>query len=504
MELVWQNIHIGFVTALDPSHLLFCILGAVLGLIVGIIPGIGSAATIAILLPVTFHLSTTSAIIMLCGIWYGSMFGGGITAILLGIPGQATAVMTIIDGYPMARRGESKAALVALILASFIGGLFGFVGLALFAPLLADVALSFGPPEYFVLAGIGLFLVSYLVTSTITKALISAAIGLLLGFVGLDPVTAESRFTLGILSMQDGIHLIPMIMGLFGVSEILRIIEETGGIGSSQSLALKYKSHVSNKSILRNIWQSATKGSLVGFIVGLIPGAGATIASYVSYALVKRWSKKRAEFGTGIVEGVAAPESANNAATASGMIPLLILGLPADIVPAMMLGAFAIHGFTPGPQILVESPEIFWGIVTSFLIGNIVLLGLLLPLLPWFEKLARIPSPLIVSLLLAFVIGGSYTINLGPSGVYIAFFFGIIGYLMRKFDYPLPPLILAFILGPIIEFSFRQSIIISRGDFAIFTSRPITAIVLAILTMVISLWFISRFLTAIQLDRPKK
>lgn len=482
----------GFAEVLVPANLLFCAAGAILGLVIGIIPGIGSAAAIAILLPATFHLDILPAIIMLSGIWYGSMYGGGVSAILLGVPGQSTAIMTVVDGMPMSRRGETRTALDTLVIASFCGGLVGFLGLVLFAPYLADIALSFGPPEYFVIASCGVFLVSYLVTSSVVNALISASIGFMLGCIGLDPVTAGDRFTFGNIYLQNGIGLIPMIMGLFGVSEVLRMIDNRNSDLFSAAQTRRETRAAGLGKIFRRLVRPIYQGSFVGFVVGLLPGAGAAISSYVAYALVKRWSPNRSQFGTGIVEGIAGPESGNNAATGSGMIPLLTLGLPADIVPAMMLGAFAIHGITPGPRMIVDTPELFWGIVMSFFAGNIILLAIMLPFSGLVAKIALIPQQFIAAILIAFMLGGAYGLGLDYSNIILMLAFGLLGHIMRKLDYPVPPLILAFILGPTIELSFRQTMIIASGNLSVFFTRPITASVLAMVAIATLVWLAQR------------
>jgi putative tricarboxylic transport membrane protein len=482
-----ENLLLGFSVSLSLTNLFYCFVGVGLGVIVGVLPGLGSAATIAMLLPITYYLEATPAIIMLAGIWYGSMFGGAVTAILLNIPGQSTAVMTALDGYPMARQGRAGLALGTSVFASFFGGLVGFAGLVLVAPPLAEFALKFGPPEYFALTVTGLTLVSYLATRSVLKAVCAAVIGLLLGTIGIDPVTASSRFTYGTLALESGVQLVPVIMGLFGIAEVFKMMESSLLTQNAISAPRGILSVIPSRSEMRAIAKPVGQGSLIGFFVGLLPGSGAAIASYVSYVLVKRWSPHRDQFGTGRIEGVAAPESGNNAATCGAIIPLLTLGLPADIVPAIMLGAFLLHGITPGPTMMIQNPDMFWGIVTSFLIGNVMLLVLMLPLINWFAKITELPSAIMAPIIILVTMAGAYGINNSAVDIWIMLGFGIMGYLMNKFDYPLPPLILAFVLGPIMEASLRQSLIMAQGDFSIFVVRPFTAAILSIgIFMVVS------------------
>jgi putative tricarboxylic transport membrane protein len=482
-----ENLLLGFSVSLSLANLFYCFLGVSIGVFVGVLPGLGSAATIAMLLPITYFLDTTPAIIMLAGIWYGSMFGGAVTAILLNIPGQSTAVMTALDGYEMARQGRAGAALGTAIFASFFGGLIGFAGLILVAPPLAEFALRFGPPEYFALTVTGLTLVSYLATRSVLKSLCAAVFGLLLGSVGIDPVTASARFTYGTLTLQNGLQIVPVIMGLFGIAEVFKMMESSLASPNAVTSLGKRRSVLPSRADWQAMARPVTGGSFVGFFVGLLPGAGAAIASYVSYVLVKRWSRDPDRFGRGCVEGVAAPEAGNNAATCGAIIPLLTLGLPADIVPAIILGAFLLHGVTPGPMMMLQSPDMFWGIVTSFLIGTVMVVVLMLPFVNLFARITELPKSIMAPLIVLVTMAGAYGVNNSAVEIWIMLGFGVVGYLMNKFDYPLPPLILAFVLGPIMESSFRQSLIMGQGNFGIFVSRPFTAVILAIgLFMVLS------------------
>jgi putative tricarboxylic transport membrane protein len=484
MEIL-DNLILGLGVALIAVNLFYCALGVALGVIVGVLPGLGSAATIAILLPVTYHIETTPAIIMLAGIWYGSMFGGAVTAILFGIPGQSTAVMTVMDGHALARRGDAHIALQSAVFSSFAGGIIGFLGLLLVAPPLAAFALEFGPPEFFAFTIGGLLLVAFLGTNSVTKALIAAVLGLLLGTVGLDPITADSRFTYHTLQLQSGIGLVPLIMGLFGISEVFLMLEQPLDVKGRYGKILGRIGLIPDRALLAKLAAPIMQGGVVGFFTGILPGCGAAISSYVSYAMVKRISPARSEFGRGAVEGVAAPESGNNAATCSGMIPLLTLGLPADIVPAILLGAFLLHGVTPGPAMVIENPEMFWGIVASFLVGNVMVMLFMMPLLKQIARVAEIPRAFIAPTIVLVSIAGVYGINNNPGDIWVMLGFGLLGYLLKKFDYPLAPLVLAFVLGPIMEMSLRQSLILSRGSFSIFVERPLSASILALVFLVI-------------------
>lgn len=479
MEIL-HNLALGFSVSLQPLNLLYCFIGVLLGTLVGVLPGLGSAATIALLLPVTYAMPPTSAIIMLAGIWYGSMYGGSTTSILLRVPGEAASVMTCIDGFEMAKRGRAGPALGISAFGSFIAGMLGLVGLALLAPPLGDFALQFGPPEYFALTAVGLTLVSFLGGHSVPKALCMGALGLFLGTVGLDPVRSAERFTFGNLTLQGGIELVPMVMGLFGLAQVFQMLETRGEIQEVAKTPKGFRSLLPTRQDWRDSALPIARGSVIGFLVGLLPGAGATISSYVAYAIEKRCSAHPEKFGKGAIEGVAAPESANNAATSSGFIPLLTLGLPANVVMALMLGAFMLHGITPGPMLLLQKPEMFWGVVTSMVVGNVMLLVLNLPLIGLFIKITKLPNSMMVPLILVACLVGAFGVNNNPVDILVMLFFGVVGYLAEKFAYSLAPLVLAFVIGPLMETSVRQSLIISQGSFAIFFSRPISAILLGV------------------------
>jgi putative tricarboxylic transport membrane protein len=486
-----SNLALGFSVSLQPVNFVLCFGGVALGVVIGVLPGLGSAATIALLLPITYFLDTTSAIIMLAGIWYGSMYGGSITSILLRVPGESASVMVAIDGYELTKQGRAGAALGMSMFSAFIAGMFGLMGLALVAPALAEFALDFGPPEYFALTLLGLTLVSYLATDSIWKAAAVTVLGLLLGTVGLDPVRSAARFTFGTLTLQSGIDLVPMVMGLFGISEVFHMLERKITGGSVSAAAVYVPRGLLAVLPSRQDWRDARRaigqGTLVGFFVGLLPGGGATISSYVAYAVAKRGSKTPQKFGTGAIAGVAAPESAANAATCSGFIPLLTLGIPDNVVMALILGAFMLHGVTPGPTLMAQHPEMFWGIVTSMFIGNCILILTMLPLIGFLAKITLIPTNIVVPIIVLACLAGAYGVNNNPMDIVTMTAFGLLGYVMNKFGYPAAPLVLAFVLGPIMETALRQSLIMSRGDFLIFWSRPVSGVLMTVFVILLLL-----------------
>jgi putative tricarboxylic transport membrane protein len=485
---LFSNLALGFSVSLQPINLLLCFVGVVLGVIIGILPGLGSAATIALLLPITYFLDTTTAVIMLAGIWYGSMYGGSITSILLRVPGESASVMVAIDGYELTKQGRAGAALGMSMFSAFIAGMFGLVGLGLVAPTLAEFALDFGPPEYFALTLLGLTLVSYLATDSIWKAVAVTILGLLLGTVGLDPVRSSARFTFGTLNLQTGIDLVPMVMGLFGISEVFHLIEsKITGAPAAVTVPKGLLAVLPTREDWRNARRAIGQGTLVGFFVGLLPGGGATISSYVAYAVAKRWGLKTQKFGEGAISGVAAPESAANAATCSGFIPLLTLGLPDNVVMALILGAFMLHGVTPGPTLMMQHPQIFWAIVTSMFIGNCILIVTMLPMIGLLSKITLIPTGILVPIIVLACLAGAYGVNNNPVDIITMTGFGVLGYLMTKFRFPHAPMVLAFVLGPIMETSLRQSLIMSSGDFLFFWSSPVSASLMSLFVVGVSL-----------------
>jgi putative tricarboxylic transport membrane protein len=467
----------GFQVCFQPVNLLFCFIGVLIGTLIGVLPGIGPTGTISILIPLTFGFSPTTAIIMLSGIYYGAMYGGSTTSILVNIPGEPTSVVTCLDGYQMAKKGRAGPALGISAFGSFIGGTLSIIILAFLVFPLSEFALKFGPPEYFGLICMGMTFLIYLAKGSMVKACISAIVGLILSVVGLDLTSGIPRFTFGLASVFEGVPLVPVVMGLFGVSEVLENIEQP-------LQRVIFQSRV--KNVLPNLedWRRSigpiTRGSFLGFFLGIIPGGGGMLGSFVSYALEKRISKDPKSFGQGAIEGVAGPETANNAAAGGAFVPLFALGIPPNSVMAVLFGALILHGVAPGPTFISEHPQMFWGVIASMYIGNCMLVVLNLPLIGIWVKLLKVPYRILMPLILLFCIIGSYGLDNNPVDVAIMVVFGIFGYLMRKFNYEEAPLILALILGPKLETAFRQSLIMSDGAFSIFLERPISAVALAI------------------------
>jgi putative tricarboxylic transport membrane protein len=466
------NFIAGFTVALQPTNLMFCFLGVFIGTLIGVLPGIGPVGTMAILLPVTYGIAPTTAIIMLAGIYYGAQYGGSTTSILVNIPGEAASVITCLDGYQMALKGRAGPALGIAAFGSFIAGTFAVVGLQLLAPPLVSVALRFGPPEYFSLMLLGFVILTYLAQKSMVKALMMAGVGIVMGTIGLDTMTGMPRFTFNIPELLDGVGLAPLAMGLFGISEILLNVEKKI---KQELLTTKVRGLFPNLEDWRRSALPILRGTVLGFFLGILPGGGAVLSSFVSYAVEKRFSKYPQEFGKGVIEGVAAPESANNSAAQGAFIPLLTLGIPANVVMAILLGALMIHNITPGPMLVKEHPQLFWGVIASMYLGNIMLLVLNLPLIGLWVQLLRVPYSLLFPLILFVCLIGAYVINNSAVDVALMFIFGVVGYFMRKFDYEPAPLVLAYVLTPLLENALRQSLILSSGSFVIFMNRPISA-----------------------------
>ena len=431
----------------------------------------GPPATIAILLPITYKMPAVSAIIMLAGIYYGAMFGGSTTSILLNIPGEPASVVTCLDGYKMARKGRAGPALGISAIGSFFGAIVSLTGLVLIAPSLADFALRFGPPEYFSLVLLGLMMAIYLTEQSVIKGLIMGVLGLILGCVGIDPAFGAERFTFDIPRLSSGLDFVVIGMGLFGISEVL-INLETPETRDVYKTALK--GLFPNLKDWRRAWASVLRGSIVGSLIGILPGGGAVISSFASYAVEKRVSKHPERFGKGAIEGVAGPETANNAAATSSFIPLLTLGIPGNLSIAMIFIAFMIHGVRPGPLMIQQHPDMFWGVVASMFIGNAILLALNLPLIGFWVRMLKVPYKYLVVVIVVICVIGAYSVNYSAFDVGAMLVFGIFGYLIRKGGFPAAPLILAMILGPILERSMQQSLIMSGGDFMIFLNRSIS------------------------------
>jgi len=475
---------LGFSVALEPINLFYCFMGCLIGTLVGVLPGLGPTAAMSLLLPATLHITPVAAIIMLAGIYYGAMYGGSTTSILVNIPGEAASAVTCLDGYQMARQGRAGPALGISAFGSFIAGTIGIFGMTLMAVPLANLAIRFGPPEYFALMCLGMVVLTFLSSTSMIRALMMACFGVLLGTVGTDTVSGTARFSFGITELLDGIGLVPVVMGLFGISEMLLNIE-------TKIDREIFKTRVKGLFPTVQDWIQSTgaiiRGTVIGFFLGILPGGGAVLSSFVSYAVEKKVSKTPEKFGTGMIEGVAAPESANNSAAQGAFIPLLTLGIPSNVVMAMLLGALIIHGVTPGPLLLTNHPQIFWGVVGSMYIGNAMLLILNLPLIGVWVQLLKVPYPILMPLIIVFCIIGSYTIANSIMDVFFMLIFGVIGYLMKKLRYEAPPLILAYVLGPMLEYSLKQSLMVSKGSFKIFFSRPISATCLMIALILVVL-----------------
>ena len=474
---MWDNIFHGLMVATTPNNMWMCFLGVLLGTLVGVLPGIGPIGAMAILVPVTFKVTPVGTVIMLAGIYYGAQYGGSTTSILLNIPGEAASVVTCLDGHQMALKGRAGPALGIAAFGSLIAGILATFLIMLIAGPLASIALIFGPPEYFALMCLAMTLVTYLAQKSVEKAVISSLIGLLLSWVGLDYVTGTARFTFGILELNDGLGMIAIFMGLFGIAEIFISVEETI---KTEVIKAKVKDLLPNLRDWKESFWPIIRGSVLGFLLGILPGGGAVISTFASYSMEKRISKHPERFGTGEIVGVAGPEAANNAAAQGSFIPLLTLGIPPNAVISVILGALMIHGVKPGPLLIRENPDIFWGIITSMLIGNIFLIILNLPLIGIWVKVLEIPQWVLFPLILIFCIIGAYSLSFSILDLNLMLGFGVMGYLMRKFEYEPAPLCLAFILGPIMESSLRQSLSISRGSFTIFMARPISATCLGI------------------------
>jgi putative tricarboxylic transport membrane protein len=482
MDLL-HNIVAGFGVAFQWHNLLFCFVGCVIGTLIGVLPGLGPVGAMSILLPVTFGISPITAIIMLAGIYYGAQYGGSTTSILVGIPGEAASVVTTLDGHQMALQGRSGPALGMSAFASFIAGTVGVVGLMLLAPPLASLALRFGPPEYFSVMILGLVILTYLAQKSMVKSLMMAGVGVLIGLVGLDNMSGLPRFTAGIPDLLDGIGIAPLAMGLFGVSEILLNVEQRikQGVVVSQVGSL-----LPDRSDWRASGMPIARGSLFGFFLGILPGGGAVLASFIAYGAEKRLSRTPERFGKGAIEGVAAPEAANNAAAQAAFIPLMTLGVPANAVMGILLGALMIHGITPGPMMIQKNPDLFWGTVASMYLGNLMLLILNLPLIGLWVRLLRVQYGVLFPLILFIALIGAWVINGSAVDLYLMLGFGVLGYLMRKFGYEPAPLVLAYVLAPILENALRQSLILSAGSLSIFVMRPISAafLILAALLLI--------------------
>ena len=476
MELL-DNLALGLHVALTWANLLYCLGGVALGTLIGVLPGIGPVATISMLLPLTFKLEPTSALIMLAGIYYGAQYGGSTSAILVNLPGEASSVVTCLDGYAMARNGRAGHALAVAAIGSFVAGCVATLALAAFAPPLAALAFKFGAAEYFSLMVLGLVAAVVLAQGSVVKAIAMIVLGVLLGLVGMDTTTGDQRYTFGLPELSDGIGFVVVAMGLFGFAEIIANLERTG---ARDVLKQKLGKMLPPKEDMRRAWKAIARGTGVGSILGVLPGGGAVLGSFASYMLEKRIAKDPSRFGKGAIEGVAGPESANNAAAQTSFIPMLTLGIPPNAVMALMVGAMTIHGIQPGPQVMTQQPELFWGMVVSMWIGNLFLVILNLPMIGLWVRLLSVPYKYLYPTILLFCVIGIYSLQSSVVDVVLAAGFGLLGYVFIKLECEAAPLLLGFVLGPMLEDNFRRALTIARGDPTVFVTRPLSASLLAL------------------------
>jgi putative tricarboxylic transport membrane protein len=473
----------GFHTAFSMSNLLACFMGCIMGTLVGVLPGIGPIGAMGLLLPFTYALDPTGAIVMMAGIYYGSMYGGSTTSILLKVPGEAASMVTCFDGYEMAKQGRAGAALSAAAIGSWIAGTIGLVGLMIFAPSLAKLALAFGPPEYIAISIFGLVLLSNLTGASPIRSYLVATLGLFLGCIGMDNISGLPRFTFGNMNLVSGLEIVPLIMGLYGVAEIFTFLEESQE--ERAVIPVRFRDLYPTREELKRILPPSLRGSVLGFLIGLIPGPAVVIASLLSYKVERKISKNSSEFGTGVIEGVAGPESANNSATAGAMVPLLALGIPFAPATAMLISGFMIHGVAPGPLFITQHAAMFWAIIASMYIGNVILLVLNLPLVGVFASILRVKSAILMPIVLLLCMVGAFGINNSIFDIGVMLVFGIIGYLFNKINLDASPLVVGFILGPQFETAMRQSLVMMGGNVWQIAFRPIsgTLLLIAVLSL---------------------
>ncbi len=476
----------GFGVILTPANLTYCFLGSLIGTLVGVLPGLGPLAALALLLPVTFTLTPVAGMAMLASIFYGAMYGGSTTSVLVNIPGEAASVVTCLDGHQLARQGRAGAALGIAAIGSFIAGTLSLLVLTFFAPALTAVAIKFGPPENFALMVLGLVCTLYMITGSAVKGVLMIALGFLLAAIGIDVVNGQNRFTFDSVQLTAGIELLAVVIGLFGVSEILANVEQ---MARNTLLADRIRGLWPTVADWRASWKPIMRGSGLGFLLGLVPGGGPVTASFMSYAVERRLAREPQRFGQGAIEGVAGPESANNAAVGGSMIPLLSLGIPANAVTALLLGALVIHGIQPGPLFMSQRPDLFWGVVASMYIGNVFLLLLNLPLVGLWVQLLRVPYRMLFPLILLLSIIGTYSANKNVFDIWVMLGFGIGGYVLRKLEYDLAPFVIAFVLAPLLEQSMRQSLVMSPDGAMIFAYRPVCAGLLVGALVLVALMF---------------
>ncbi|MEW6402186.1 MAG: tripartite tricarboxylate transporter permease [Chloroflexota bacterium] len=488
---LFSNLVLGFSTVFAPINMMYCIIGVLVGTLVGVLPGIGPQATIAMLLPVTFNLPPVGAIIMLAGIYYGSQYGGSTTSILMNLPGEAASVITCLDGYQMAKQGRGGQALAIAAIGSFFAGTVGTILIALFGPPLAQIALSFGAAEYFSLMVMALILASVLGSGSLIKSLASIIMGLIFGIVGTDVNTGMSRFTFDASGLADGIAFGALAMGLFGLSDILMNLDEGQDSVSRDVLTKKITHLYPSWPDIKISTGPIIRGTAVGAVCGSLAGGGATIASFSSYVLEKRIAKNPEDFGKGAIQGVAGPEAANNAAAQCAFIPMLTLGIPSTATMAIILGALTILGIAPGPRVMTQYPDLFWGLVASMWIGNALLVVINLPLVGLWVKFLMVPYRFLFPAIVTFMAIGIYSLNRSFIDCYLTVFFGFLGYVFQKLKCDLAPLVLAFVLGPMIEENLRRALLFSRGDPTVFFTKPISAGLLIISALLLVFMFLS-------------
>jgi TctA family transporter len=472
-----ENLWFGLTVAATPENLLFCLIGVLLGTAIGVLPGVGPVATISLLLPITFGMSATTAIIMLSGIYYGAQYGGSTTSILMNLPGEVSSVITTIDGYAMARNGQAGPALAVAAIGSFIAGTLATILVAAFSPVLTEVALKFGPADYFSLMFLGLVVSAVLTEGSVLKSIGMVVLGVALGLVGTDVQTGQQRFTFNIPELSDGIGFVPLAMGMFGIAEIIRNLEMPE---ARSTLTGKIGRLYLNKEEWKRVIAPIMRGTALGSVIGILPGGGASLSAIGAYTLERRISKNKHLFGKGAIEGVAAPESANNAASQTSFIPLLTLGIPANAVMALMVGALIIQGIQPGPRMIEAQPDLFWGLIVSMWIGNLMLLVINLPLVGMWVRLLKVPYDAMYPAILIFCCIGVYSLNNNVFDVLVTIVFGFLGYLFIRLGCQPAPLLIGFVLGPMMEEHLRRAMLLSRGDWAVFVERPISASLLAL------------------------
>jgi len=481
---ILDNLLLGFSVAMTPIHLWYALVGVMLGTMIGVLPGVGPVATIAMLLPITFNLKPEAALIMLAGIYYGSQYGGSTTAILVNLPGETASVVTCLDGYQMARQGRAGPALAVAALGSFFAGCVATVVIAVAAPPLAEVALKFGPSEYFSLMVLGLVAATVLAHGSLVKAIAMVLLGLLLGLIGTDVNSGVLRFTFGIPELSDGIGFVVVAMGMFGLAEIIANLELKG---AREVFTGKVKNLFPTREDFRRAWPAVLRGTALGSFLGILPGGGSILSAFGSYTVEKKLSKYPEQFGKGAIEGVAGPESANNAGAQTSFIPMLTLGIPGNAVMALMIGALMIQGIAPGPQVMTEKPELFWGLIASMWVGNAMLVVLNLPLIGMWIKLLTVPYRYLYPAILVFMAVGVFSLSNNPWDLVVMAVFGLLGYVCTKLECEPAPMILGFILGPLMEENLRRAMLLSRGDPTVFITKPISAgfIVASLILLVI-------------------